>query len=218
MSNTFGTLFKVTTFGESHGVGLGVVIDGMPSNIEFNLNDLQKFVDRRRPGRLKVSTPRNEQDQCEIISGIFENKTLGTPITVLVRNTNQKSKDYEKLKSEYRPGHADKTTELKYGHRDHRGGGRASGRETVSRVIAGYFASLIISQIQVDSYISALGEYHFSNFNPSSQLGLIDSTFDDDRGAPPASVRVTPVYLEVNYDAAGASSRDPLPHISPGAE
>lgn len=180
MSNTFGTLFKVTTFGESHGVGLGVVIDGMPSNIEFNLNDLQKFVDRRRPGRLKVSTPRNEQDQCEIISGIFENKTLGTPITVLVRNTNQKSKDYEKLKSEYRPGHADKTTELKYGHRDHRGGGRASGRETVSRVIAGYFASLIISQIQVDSYISALGEYHFSNFNPSSQLGLIDSTFDDE--------------------------------------
>ncbi len=180
MSNTFGTLFKVTTFGESHGAGLGVVIDGMPSNIEFNLNDLQKFVDRRRPGRLKVSTPRNEQDQCEIISGIFENKTLGTPITVLVRNTNQKSKDYEKLKSEYRPGHADKTTELKYGHRDHRGGGRASGRETVSRVIAGYFASLIISQIQVDSYISALGEYHFSNFNPSSQLGLIDSTFDDE--------------------------------------
>lgn len=180
MSNTFGTLFKVTTFGESHGVGLGVVIDGMPSNIEFNLNDLQKFVDRRRPGRLKVSTPRNEPDQCEIISGIFENKTLGTPITVLVRNTNQKSKDYEKLKSEYRPGHADKTTELKYGHRDHRGGGRASGRETVSRVIAGYFASLIISQIQVDSYISALGEYHFSSFNPSSQLGLIDSTFDDE--------------------------------------
>lgn len=166
--NTFGKLFSITTFGESHGDALGVTIDGMPSNIEVNLNDLQNELDRRRPGRLKETTDRDEADKFEILSGIFENKTLGTPITVIVRNNNQRSGDYSK--DMYRPGHADKTTELKFGHRDYRGGGRASGRETLARVIGGYFATLLLPKTQTNALITQIGphnfrhEQNFSNF------------------------------------------------------
>ena len=156
--NTFGKLFSVTTFGESHGVAIGVVIDGVPGGLSFNYDELQAELDRRRPGRLKGSTSRNEPDQAEILSGIFDGKTLGTPITVIVRNQNQKSSDYDSLKTEFRPGHADQTTLLKYGVRDHRGGGRSSGRETLSRVIAGYFASLIIPKIETDSFALNIGQ------------------------------------------------------------
>ena len=136
--NSFGMMFKVTTFGESHGEALGVIIDGMPGNISVNLEDLSKELKRRAPGQHKVHTGRLEEDKPEVLSGIFENKTLGTPITVIVKNTNQQSMDYDLLKDQYRPGHADLTTIQKYGFRDHRGGGRASGRETLARVIAGY--------------------------------------------------------------------------------
>lgn len=179
--NQFGKLFSITTFGESHGEALGVIIDGMPSNVEVSISELQKFVDRRRPGRLKVSTSRDEADQVEILSGIFENKTLGTPICAIVKNTNQKSSDYDKLKNEYRPGHADQTTLLKYGIRDHRGGGRASGRETVARVIGGYFASLIVNQIKAKSFITQLAHYSFNeNKSENSNLGLADSSKDQE--------------------------------------
>ncbi len=161
--NSFGQLFKITTFGESHGNSLGVVIDGLPANLTFNLDDLKKELKRRAPGQHKVHTSRAEDDHPEVLSGIFENKTLGTPVTIIVRNTNQKSQDYEPLKSQYRPGHADQTTLMKYGIRDYRGGGRASGRETVARVIAGYFAGLVLPQLSAYAYISQVGPFKLAN-------------------------------------------------------
>lgn len=157
--NTFGNLFSVTSFGESHGPALGVVIDGVPAGLEVSYEELCQALEKRRPGRLDVSTARNEPDRPEILSGIYLNKTLGTPISVIVKNKDQRSKDYNQLKSEYRPGHADKTTELKFGFRDHRGGGRSSGRETLSRVIAGYFASLLIPQIKCTAMIKEVGKF-----------------------------------------------------------
>ena len=177
--NSFGKLYSITTFGESHGEAVGVIIDGMPSNVEVNLDELQGFVDKRRPGRLEVSTSRNEADKVEILSGIFENKTLGTPITVIVKNTNQKSEDYKNLKDIFRPGHADQTTMYKYGIRDHRGGGRASGRETVSRVIAGYFASLVIPKLKVNAQITRLAHFEMAPKRADSILGLADSSKDE---------------------------------------
>jgi chorismate synthase len=160
--NTFGKMFSLTTFGESHGEAMGVVIDGMPPGIKVDLLELKKQLDRRSPGKIPGTTSRIEADEPVVLSGIFEDKTLGTPIAVMIKNTNQKSADYDSLKTEYRPGHADKTYELKYGIRDHRGGGRSSGRETVSRVIAGYFASLIIPQVNVLAYISKLGPFVYT--------------------------------------------------------
>ncbi len=156
--NTFGNIFKVTSFGESHGEAMGVVIDGMPPNIEVDTNALQQELDRRRPGAFKFATSRNEPDKAIILSGVFQNKTLGTPIAVIIKNTNQKSEDYKEIKSNPRVGHADQTTLDKFGIKDHRGGGRASGRETVSRVIAGYFAGLIIPTIKVHALITQIGE------------------------------------------------------------
>lgn len=179
--SSFGKIFTMTTFGESHGEALGVVIDGIPAGLKVSLSALQVELDRRRPGRLKVSTARDESDQFEILSGVFEDKTLGTPISVIVRNTNQRPKDYDQLKENYRPGHADKTTADKYGHRDHRGGGRASGRETLSRVIAGYFAGLVIPDVVFESAISQIGQHSFQNHTPEkSKLGLLDSTRDEE--------------------------------------
>lgn len=157
--NSFGEMFRVTTFGESHGEALGVVIDGMPAGLKVDIEILKKELKRRAPGQHAVHTSRKEEDTPEILSGVFENKTLGTPITVIVRNTNQKSSDYDFLKDSYRPGHADKTTIIKYGFRDHRGGGRASGRETLARVIAGYFAGLTMSQISFYAYIEEVGHF-----------------------------------------------------------
>lgn len=157
--NSFGQMFRVTTFGESHGEALGVVIDGMPAGLAVNIEELKKELKRRAPGQHAVHTSRKEDDLPEILSGVFENKTLGTPITVIVRNTNQKSSDYDALKDNYRPGHADKTTMMKYGFRDHRGGGRSSGRETLARVIGGYFAGLIIPKLSFYAYIEEVGSY-----------------------------------------------------------
>ncbi len=160
--NSFGKMFSFTSFGESHGKAMGVVIDGMPSNIEINLESLNDFLKKRAPGLLAGTTTRKEEDLPIILSGIFENKTLGTPIAVIIENTNQKSQDYDKLKNEIRPGHADQTTLYKYGIRDHRGGGRSSGRETVSRVIAGYFASLIVPEIKIKAVNYKIGEFESS--------------------------------------------------------
>ncbi len=161
--NSFGNIFKVTSFGESHGEAMGVVIDGMPPNIDVDLVALQAQLDRRRPGALKVSTSRNEADKAIILSGLFQNKTLGTPIAVIVKNTNQKSEDYKDIKTSPRVGHADQTTLDKFGIKDHRGGGRASGRETVSRVIAGYFAGLIIPEIKINADITQIGEHKLAS-------------------------------------------------------
>lgn len=143
--NSFGHLFRVTTWGESHGPALGVIIDGCPPNIEISLDDFEKDLARRRPGPWKTgSTSRIEPDEVEILSGIFEGKTLGTPISLMIRNKKAKPEDYEALKNTHRKGHADHTYEAKYGHRDYRGGGRASGRETAARVLAGTIAKKIL--------------------------------------------------------------------------
>jgi chorismate synthase len=160
MSNTLGKLFSLTTFGESHGVALGGVIDGCPSGLEIDLNFIQSELDRRRPGQSKIVTQRKEGDKVEFLSGIFKGKTTGTPIGFIVRNENQKSQDYDHLLDAYRPSHADYTYDKKYGFRDHTGGGRASARVTVSSVVGGAIAKLFLSKfnIQISAYTSQVGD------------------------------------------------------------
>ena len=157
--NTFGRLFRITTFGESHGAAVGGVIDGMPSGIVVDTDFIQSELDRRRPGQSKLTTSRNEADQVELLSGVFEGKTTGCPIGFLVRNTNQHSQDYENMRNVFRPSHADFTYTQKYGIRDHRGGGRSSARETISRVVAGAFAKLALRQygISIQAYTQQIG-------------------------------------------------------------
>ncbi len=158
-ANSFGSRFVVTSFGESHGPGLGVIIDGCPAGVNVDLELLLSDLKRRRPGRhgkvASVVSDREEEDQPEILSGVFEGKTLGTPIAVLVRNRDQRSEDYREVKAKARPGHADDMWREKFGHSDHRGGGRSSGRETLARVIAGSFAKMLLRQIKPD--INILG-------------------------------------------------------------
>ena len=157
--NTFGNLFTVKTFGESHGAGVGGVIDGMPAGIEVDLDFIQSELDRRKPGQSNLTTARKEGDKVELLSGIFEGRTTGCPIGFLVRNTNQHSQDYENLRNVFRPSHADFTYTQKYGIRDHRGGGRSSARETISRVVAGALAKLALNQlgITIQAYTSQVG-------------------------------------------------------------
>jgi len=159
MNNTFGTIFTLTTFGESHGVGIGGVIDGMPAGIDVDMDFVQQELDRRRPGQSRLTTSRAEADRVEVLSGVFEGKTTGTPIGFLVRNENQHSSDYENLRNVFRPSHADYTYTMKYGLRDHRGGGRSSARETIARVVGGAFAKLALRQlgISVTAYTSQVG-------------------------------------------------------------
>ena len=149
MSSTFGQLFRVTTFGESHGPAVGVVIDGMPPGIPVDIADVQRELDRRRPGQSAITSPRQEADRAEILSGVFEGVSLGTPIAILVRNTDARSSDYDALRDVFRPGHADYVYAQKYGVRDHRGGGRSSGRETVGRVAAGALARRALRDVGV---------------------------------------------------------------------
>jgi chorismate synthase len=147
MGNTFGHLFRITTFGESHGGGVGVVIDGCPPLLEISPEEIQFELDRRRPGQSKITTPRNETDTCEILSGVFEGKTTGTPIAILVRNKDARSQDYDNMVQKYRPSHADATYDAKYGIRNWQGGGRSSARETIGRVAAGAIAKKILRQV-----------------------------------------------------------------------
>ncbi len=147
MGNTFGHLFRVTTFGESHGGGVGVIIDGCPPRLSISPEEIQWELDRRRPGQSKITTPRKEADKCEILSGVFEGKTLGTPISILVRNKDTRSQDYDEMVQTYRPSHADATYDAKYGIRNWQGGGRSSARETIGRVAAGAIAKKILHQV-----------------------------------------------------------------------
>jgi chorismate synthase len=147
MGNTFGHLFRITTFGESHGGGVGVVIDGCPPQLEISAEEIQIELDRRRPGQSKITTPRRESDTCEIVSGVFEGKTLGTPVMILVRNQDTRSQDYSEMVQTYRPSHADATYDAKYGIRNWQGGGRSSARETIGRVAAGAIAKKILKQV-----------------------------------------------------------------------
>ncbi len=165
-ANSFGQYFKITTFGESHGAALGVVIDGCPSRVLFDHELLLENLKKRRPGQSMITTSRNEKDQPEILSGVFENKTLGTPICIIVRNHDQKSEDYSKIKAAPRIGHADDTWLTKFQHVDFRGGGRASGRETLSRVLAGSVAQMLCQQLQpelkIKSYAAQIADYQLS--------------------------------------------------------
>ena len=157
--STLGTIFKITTWGESHGKALGVVVDGCPAGLPLCEEDIQIFLDRRKPGQSAITTQRKESDEVEILSGVFEGRTTGTPISMMVRNTSQISKDYSDIASYYRPGHADYTFDEKYGFRDYRGGGRSSGRETVGHVAAGAIALKLLKElgIEVIAYTRAIG-------------------------------------------------------------
>ncbi len=168
-SNSFGDLLRITTFGESHGPALGIVIDGCPSGIPLEESDFVAELKRRRPGQSAVTTARKEEDAPEILSGIFEGKTTGMPITVIIRNTNQKSEDYDKLRNVARDGHADQTYMSKYEHRDHRGGGRSSGRETVARVIGGVVARKILpKEVQIIGHTVKIGPHDATVFQPET--------------------------------------------------
>ncbi len=157
--NTFGTLLKLSSFGESHGEAIGGIIDGFPSNIEVDFEFIQLQLERRRPGQNVLSTPRNEKDKVIFLSGIFEGKTTGTPIAFLIYNTDKKSEDYDHLKEVFRPSHADYTYTAKYGNRDHRGSGRASARETLSRVVAGALAQIWLKHhdVSIRAYVTQIG-------------------------------------------------------------
>lgn len=157
--STFGNIFRISTWGESHGKALGVVIDGCPAGLELCEDDIQVFLDRRKPGQSKYVTQRKESDSVEILSGVFEGRTTGTPISLIVRNESQRSADYSEIAGYYRPGHADYTFDEKYGFRDYRGGGRSSGRETIGRVAAGAVAVKILGQMGIElyAYASAIG-------------------------------------------------------------
>ncbi|MCR5630206.1 chorismate synthase [Eubacterium sp.] len=164
--SSIGTIFKISTWGESHGKALGVVVDGCPSGLELCEEDIQIFLDRRKPGQSKFTTKRSEGDKVEILSGVFEGKTTGTPISLIVRNESQISKDYSNIAQVYRPGHADFTFDAKYGFRDYRGGGRSSGRETIGRVCAGAIASKILKQmgIEILAYTKSIGDIEIEAF------------------------------------------------------
>lgn len=189
--STFGTIFKITTWGESHGEALGVVIDGCPAGLYLCEDDIQKFLDRRKPGQSQFSTPRKEDDTVQILSGVFEGKTTGTPISLIVFNKNQRSKDYGEIASYYRPGHADFTFDSKYGFRDYRGGGRSSGRETIGRVAAGAVAVKILNQLGITftTYTKSIGPI---NCNPDH--------FD------PLQIFQNPLYMPDAEAAANASA------------
>ncbi len=165
----FGTLFRISTFGESHGDGVGVVVDGCPAGLKLAERDIQLELNKRRPGQNKYSSPRKEADKVEILSGVFEGVTLGTPIAMVVRNKDQRPRDYSNIMNVYRPGHADYTFDQKYGHRDYRGGGRSSARETIGRVAAGAIAKKILQEFGIDflGYTRSVGpvEVDMSDFN-----------------------------------------------------
>ena len=166
--STFGKKFTVTTWGESHGKALGTVVDGVPAGLFLTEADIQTYLDRRKPGQSRYTTARNEGDEVEILSGIFEGQTTGTPISMIVRNKDQRSRDYGNIAQTYRPGHADFGFDSKYGFRDYRGGGRSSGRETIGRVAAGAIAARILKElgITLQAYTSSIGPVSCQSYHP----------------------------------------------------
>ncbi len=171
--STFGTLFKITTWGESHGRGIGVVIDGCPAGLALKEEDIQVYLNRRKPGQSQYTTPRKEDDSVEILSGVFGGKTTGCPISLMVLNENQLSRDYSEIAGYYRPGHADFTFDEKYGFRDYRGGGRSSGRETIGRVAAGAVAAKLLKElgVTVTAYTKSIGPVSIQSFDPEAVYG-----------------------------------------------
>lgn len=173
--NTFGNLFRLSTFGESHGRAIGGVLDGCPSGLEIDLEAIQRELDRRKPGQSAIVTQRKEPDTVEFYSGIFEGKTTGTPIGFAIHNTNQKSHDYSHIKDSYRPSHADYVYDQKYGFRDYRGGGRSSARETASRVVAGAIAKQMLAGIKINAFVSQVGDMRLTKSYKDLDLSLTES-------------------------------------------
>ncbi|WP_299799858.1 chorismate synthase [uncultured Maribacter sp.] len=173
--NTFGNIFRVSTFGESHGKAIGGVLDGCPSEIELDFNAIQNDLNRRKPGQSAIVTQRKEPDEVEFYSGIFEGKTTGTPIGFAIHNTNQKSKDYGHIKDSYRPSHADYVYDKKYGFRDYRGGGRSSARETASRVVAGAIAKQFLKGVEIQAFVSQVGDMNLGKHYTELDLSLTET-------------------------------------------
>lgn len=176
--NIFGNLFRISTFGESHGYGIGVVIDGCPAGLYIDMDFVQQELARRRPGQSKIVTQRKEEDHAELLSGVYEGKSTGTPIALLIRNANQKPDDYAHIENAYRPSHADFTYDQKYGFRDHRGGGRSSARETAARVAAGAIAKLLLVHygLKITAYVSAVGHITLETPYPQLNFSNIEQT------------------------------------------
>lgn len=174
--NSFGELFRITTFGESHGKAIGVIVDGCPPNIQIDEEFIQSELDKRKPGQSKITTQRKESDTAQILSGTFEGKSTGTPIAILIPNEDQRSKDYSHIADKYRPSHADYTYQIKYGIRDYRGGGRSSARETAARVAAGAIAKLFLKQhgIEIFAHVSGVGEIESPNVDTSDLKNLLE--------------------------------------------
>ena len=177
--SSIGQLFKVTTWGESHGEALGCVIEGVPPNLKIDEDYIQSFLDRRKPGQSKFTTQRKEDDKVKILSGLFDKKTTGTPISMIIYNADQKSKDYSDIKNKFRPGHADYTYQMKYGIRDYRGGGRASARETAMRVAAGAVAQKILgNKIKIRGALIQVGEKKI-NFSDTAFFEKLSINFEN---------------------------------------
>jgi len=177
-ANTFGTYFQLSSFGESHGLAIGGVINGCPAGLEIDTEFIQNELDRRKPGQSKITTQRKESDTVKVLSGIFENKTLGTPIGFMIQNEDQKSKDYEEIKDSFRPSHADFTWEEKFGFRDYRGGGRSSARETASRVVAGALAKILLKKtnnVSVQAFVSSVGDIELKENYKNLNLELTET-------------------------------------------
>ena len=193
--STYGTLFKLTTYGESHGKAIGGIIDGCPAGLELDFEAIQRDLDRRKPGQSKIVTQRKEPDTVDFSSGIFEGKTTGTPIGFQIVNTNQKSKDYGHIKDTYRPSHADYTYDKKYGNRDYRGGGRSSARETASRVVAGAIAKQYVKDIKFYAFTSAVGDLVMDT--PYQELDFSEIEKNDVRCADPAFAKACEDKIKV---------------------
>ena len=178
MGNSFGRLFRISSWGESHGGGIGVVIDGCPPRLPLSVDDIQPDLERRRPGQSKLTTPRDEADQVEILSGIFEGLTLGTPIAMLVRNKDARPQAYDEMKEKFRPSHADFTYQTKFGHRNHEGGGRSSARETIARVAAGAVAKKILSydNVQIRAYVERIHDIQAPGLENIPTLDQVESS------------------------------------------
>ena len=174
--NSFGNIFKLSTFGESHGKALGGVIDGCPAGVELDFDTINKELNRRRPGQSEIVTQRKEDDSVEFLSGIFEGKTTGTPIGFIIVNKDQKSKDYSHIQNSYRPSHADFVYDKKYGFRDYRGGGRSSARETVVRVVAGSIAKMLMKEVKINAFVSSVGKITYDYQNSKIDFDKIEDS------------------------------------------
>lgn len=192
--NSFGTILKLTTFGESHGEALGGILEGCPAGLEVDLGAIQRDLDRRKPGQSAIVTQRKEADQVQFYSGIFEGKTTGTPIGFLIPNTNQKSRDYTHIKETYRPSHADYVYDQKYGFRDYRGGGRSSARETVSRVVAGAIAKQLLGDVDIRAYVSQVGSLKLEK--PYGDMDLLQAETNPVRCPDPEMASEMEAYIK----------------------